>query len=61
MISGSTAGILTTALDEAYIALMEKIYVGEIKKEELGSDKVQKEMNQLFKEKINENKKIKFE
>ena len=40
---------------------MEKIYVGEIKKEELGSDKVQKEMNQLFKEKINENKKIKFE
>lgn len=61
MISGSTAGILTTALGEAYIALMEKIYVGEIKKEELGSDKVQKEMNQLFKEKINENKKIKFE
>lgn len=61
MISGSTAGILTTALGEAYIALMEKIYVGEIKKEELGPDKVQKEMNQLFKEKINENKKIKFE
>ena len=39
MISGSTAGILTTALDEAYIALMEKIYVGEIKKEELWKNK----------------------
>lgn len=61
MISGSTAGILTTALGEAYIALMEKIYLGEIKKEEIGSDTMQKEMNRLFKEKINENKKIKFE
>lgn len=42
MISGTTAGILTTALGEAYILIMEKIYKGEMKKEDLFTDKGKK-------------------
>lgn len=34
-ISGTTAGLLTTALGEAYIKIMEKVYKGEINKESL--------------------------
>ena len=37
MISGTTAGLITTALGEAYIKIMEMVYKGEIHKENLCS------------------------
>ncbi|HHV28080.1 YcjF family protein [Acetivibrio mesophilus] len=50
LISGTTAGLITTALGEAYIKIMEMIYKGEISKEDLYSDDGQKTMTRLFKE-----------
>ncbi|HIR88635.1 MAG TPA: 50S ribosome-binding GTPase [Candidatus Fimimorpha faecalis] len=52
MISGSTAGILTTALGEAYIKVMELIYKGELKQEDLYSQSGQGELNRIFKEEL---------
>lgn len=51
-ISGSTASLLTTALGEAYIKIMEKIYKGELKKEDLYSKNGQETMNKIFKEEL---------
>ena len=48
-ISATTAGLLTTALGEAYLKIMEMVYRGEIKKEDLKSEQVQDTMTQLFK------------
>lgn len=56
MISGTTAGLLTTALGGAYIKIMEMVYKGEINKEKLCSSDGQKEMTRLFKEELKKNK-----
>lgn len=47
-ISGSTAGLLTTALGEAYIKLMEMIYRGEMKSEDLYGKAGMDEMKHIF-------------
>lgn len=51
-ISGSTASLLTTALGESYIKLMEMIYKGDLKKEDLYSKNGQKTMKKIFKEEL---------
>ena len=51
-ISGSTASLLTTALGEAYIKLMEMIYIGELKSEDLYSKNGQEAMKKIFKEEL---------
>lgn len=56
-ISGITAGLITTALGEAYLLLMEQIYKGEINKDTLNSSEGQKKMNKLFKEQLSVQKK----
>lgn len=56
MISGTTAGLLTTALGEAYIKIMEMVYKGEINKEKLCTADGQKEMTRLFKEELKKKK-----
>ncbi|MBR2743209.1 MAG: 50S ribosome-binding GTPase [Clostridia bacterium] len=48
VISGATAGLLTIALGEAYIRIMEMVYKGEIRKEELYSEEGKDIMKQLF-------------
>ncbi len=53
-ISGATAGVITTALGEAYIVLMESIYKGELKTSELGTAEGKKKLKELFKKKIKE-------
>lgn len=57
LISGSTAGIITTALGESYIILMEMIYKGELKKEDLYTDKGKQTMFDIFKNLIKKGKK----
>lgn len=52
LISATTAGLLTTALGEAYLKIMEMVYKGEIKKEDLKSEQVQDTMTQLFKNEL---------
>lgn len=52
LISGTTAGLLTTALGEAYIMIMEMVYKGEISKEDLYTENGQKEMTRLFKNQL---------
>lgn len=51
-ISGTTAGLLTTALGFAYIQIMEMIYTGEISKDDLHSKEGQKKMKELFKKQL---------
>lgn len=53
-ISGATAGVITTALGEAYIVLMESIYKGELKTSELGTAEGKKKLKELFKKKMKE-------
>jgi len=48
-ISGATAGLLTTAMGEAYILLMEAIYKGELKSADINSEEAKKKMKELFK------------
>lgn len=48
MISGATAGLLTTALGEAYIGLMERVFKGEMKKEDIYSEKGKNVIQELF-------------
>lgn len=47
-ISGATAGLLTTALGEAYIKLMEAIYKGELKEEDLASAVGKQKMKEFY-------------
>ena len=47
-ISGATAGLLTTALGEAYIKILEMIYKGEMKQEELDTPEGQKKIKTIF-------------
>ncbi len=48
-ISAGTAGIITTALGEAYIGVMELIYKGEMSINELGTKKGRDAMSKMFK------------
>lgn len=48
-ISGATAGLLTTALGEAYILLMEAVFKGELKSTELNTEAGKSKMKELFK------------
>lgn len=52
LISGATAGLITTALGEAYIKVMEMVYKGEIKKEDLYTSEGKSTMNRLFKNEL---------
>lgn len=52
MITGGTAAVVTTALGEAYIRLLEKMCLGEIKNGDLGSKEVMKEMKNIFREEL---------
>lgn len=56
MISGTTAALLTTALGEAYILLMGKLYMGEITQEELVGESGQKILKELFDKYLKSNK-----
>ncbi len=48
-ISATTAGLLTTALGEAYIQIMVKVYKGELSKEDLCSEVGKEKMIAIFK------------
>ena len=52
VISGATAALLTTALGEAYIALMTAMFNGEIKARDLETKEGQEKLNELFKEEL---------
>lgn len=51
-ISGATAGLLTTALGEAYIGIMEMIFKGEMKAEDLYSEGGKRKMQEIFKKEL---------
>ena len=51
-ISGATAGLLTTALGETYITIMEMVYKGELKKEDLYSADTQDTVKELFRKEL---------
>lgn len=52
LISGTTAGLITTALGEAYINIMAMICQGEISKEDLYTNVGKKTMTYLFKQEL---------
>lgn len=52
LISGITAGLLTTALGETYIKVMERVYKGEMKSEDIYSKEGKENMKRLFKEEL---------
>lgn len=52
VISGTTAGLLTTALGEAYIVIMELIYTGEMKSEDLYSEAGKEKMKNIFRSEL---------
>lgn len=56
LISGATAGLITTALGEAYIKVMEMVWKGEIKKEDLFTEKGKEEMAEIFKDELKKKK-----
>ncbi len=51
-ISGGTAALITTALGEAYIRLMERMCLGEIKASDISSKEAMTEMKEIFKEEL---------
>lgn len=52
LISGATAGALTTALGMAYIKLMEALYRGEVKRSDLGSRDGMRMIQSLFQQEL---------
>ena len=48
-ISSGTAGVITAALGEAYIGIMELVFKGEMSIDDLSTDKGKQEMATLFK------------
>ena len=54
VISGSTAGLITTALGEAYILLMEAIYKGEMSAKDITTDVGKEKMKEFFKTELTE-------
>jgi len=59
IVSGATAGVLTTALGEAYIAIMTKLYKGEINMDDITSEKGKAMISDIFKEELKNPKKYK--
>lgn len=55
-ISGATAGLITTALGEAYIKLMVLVYKGEISKDEISTESGKKKLKSLFKDELKKQK-----
>lgn len=51
-ISASTAGVITAALGEAYIAIMELVFKGEMSIDDLGTKKGKNKMTVLFKQQL---------
>ena len=51
-ISGATAGLITTALGESYIKIMELFYLGELKKEDIYGNKGKRLMSDIFKDSL---------
>ena len=51
-ISGTTASLLTTALGEAYVALMKMILNGEIKEKDLGTMEVKEQFKQMYLDRV---------
>ncbi len=56
LISGTTAGLITTALGEAYITVMEMLYRGEIDRNDMYSERVRALMRQLFESELKRRK-----
>ena len=56
LISGGTAGLLTTALGEAYIGVMELIYKGEIDLETLSTEEGAELIKKLFIEELSKSR-----
>lgn len=52
VISASTAGVITAALGEAYIAIMELVFKGEMSIDDLGTKKGKDKMTVLFKQQL---------
>ena len=59
LISGTTAGLLTTALGEAYIIVMEMIYKGEMASDDLYSKEGKATITRIFKEELKKERKKK--
>lgn len=55
-ISAGTAGVITAALGEAYIGVMELVFKGEMSIDDLGTKKGEKAMSTLFKEQLKKGK-----
>ena len=55
-ISGTTAGILTAALGEAYIKVMEQVFKGELNSEDLYAEAGRNEMEKIFKAELKKKK-----
>lgn len=54
-ISAGTAGVITAALGEAYIKIMEPVFNGEMKIEDLSSKEGKDKMAKFFKENLKRN------
>ena len=52
VVSGAVAGLITTALGEAYIQIMSMVYTGELTQKQLEEDEGQTLMNTIFKEEL---------
>ena len=55
-ISAGTAGVITAALGEAYIGVMELVFKGEMSIDDLGTKKGKDTMTTLFKEQLKKKK-----
>ena len=51
VISGATAGLITTALGEAYIALMEQLWLGQLAPEDLTGEEGRRRLLSIFEKK----------
>lgn len=56
-ISAATAGVITAAFGEAYIGVMELVFKGDMKLEEIGTNKGKKVISDLFKKQLKEHNK----
>lgn len=58
-ISGGTAGLITTALGEAYVGVMELVYNGDMSINDIGKKKGRETMARIFKQRLeNEKRKV---
>lgn len=52
MISGSTAAVITVALGETYVGLMELMMKGELSEQQIQNGEYLEQMKQTFREKL---------